>query len=118
MIQWIVKAALGPLLSLGEKYIDSTTDKARLEAGVDRAAIEADVRFRLGALEHPAFAWPFAILYGSHALYAASIPLDSFALTHGWFSPLELPGWYQEWFGLVMMGLTGMAAFIVKRRKG
>lgn len=116
MIGTIVKIALGPLLSIGEKYIDSTVDKAKLQAGVDRTAIEADVRFRVAAMEHPAFAWPFAILYGSHALYAATIPLDSFALTNGFFAPLELPGWYQEYFGWVMMGLTGMAAFIVKRR--
>lgn len=116
MIGVIVKAVLSPLLSLGGKYIDSTVDKAKLEAGVDRAAIEADVRFRVAAMEHPAFAWPLAILLGSHALYAASIPLDSITLMHGWFSPLELPKWYQDKFELVLLALTGLGAFIIKRR--
>ena len=117
MIAMIVKAALGPLLSLGEKYIDSTTDKAKIEAGVDVAAIEADAKFRALALEHPAFAWPVAILFISHALYAATIPLDSFTWTNGIFAPLELPDWYKDKFELVLISITGLGAFIIKRRK-
>lgn len=117
MIGTIAKIALGPLLKFGEKYLDTTVDKAKLEAGVDRAAIEADARFRSQALEHPAFSIPFAILFGSHALYAASITLDSFAWTNGFFSPLELPKWYQDDFELVMISLTGIATFVVKKRK-
>lgn len=116
MIGMIVKALLGPLLKLGEKYIDSTVDKAKLEAGVERAAIEADVRFRVAAMEHPAFAWPVAILFGSHALYAAAITLDSFALTHGIFSPLELPTWYKDKFEMVLIATIGIGTFIIKRK--
>jgi hypothetical protein len=117
MIAAVIKWALGPLTKIGEKALDTYGDVKRVEAGVDKVAIEADAKFRALALEHPAFSIPFAILYISHALYAASIPLDSFVFTNGWFAPLELPKWYQEYFGLVMISLTGLGAFIVKRRK-
>lgn len=118
MFNAVVRIVLGPLLKFGEKYLDTQVDKAKLEAGVDRTAIEADARFRAMALEHPAFSIPFAILFGSHALYCAAIVLDSFAWTNGFFAPLELPKWYQDDFEMVMIALTGLGAFIIKRRKG
>ncbi|MCP4410200.1 MAG: hypothetical protein GY807_21145 [Gammaproteobacteria bacterium] len=116
MIQWIVKAALGPLLSLGEKYIDSTTDKAKIKAGVEQAVIKADASFRTSAMDYMAFKVPFFILFGSHALYAAAICLDSFTLTNGIFAPLELPKWYHENFQWVLLGLTGVGPLIVRRK--
>lgn len=116
MIQWIVKAALGPLLSLGEKYIDSTTDKAKIRAGVEQVAIKADSDFRTSAMDYLAFKVPFFILFTSHALYAAAICLDSFTLTNGFFAPLELPGWYHENFQWVLLGLTGVGPLIVRRK--
>lgn len=116
MIEWIVKAALGPIVQLGEKYIDSRTDRERLRTGLEQTAIEADTAFRTKAFDSLFFKIPFAILFGSHALYAAAIPLDSFALWNGALAPLKLPEWYQPTFYLVLMGLTGIAPFIVRRK--
>lgn len=116
MIQWIVKAALGPLLSIGEKYIESTTDKAKIRAGTEQIAIQADASFRTGAMGFIAFQIPFFILFTSHAIYAAAICMDSFALTNGIFSPLKLPEWYHENFQWVLLGLTGVGPLIVRRK--
>lgn len=119
MIDWIVKAALGPLLSLGEKYLESQTDKERLKAGVEQTALEAESRWRVASLSSWAFTTAYGVLYISHAIYAASIVLDSYSAIHGlapWGKPLQLPLWYQEMFGWVMLGLTGMGPLIIKRR--
>lgn len=116
MIEWIVKAALGPITSIAEKFIDSTVDKAKLRAGVEQRAVEADTAFRTSALETIAFRIPFFILFTSHAVYAATIVLDSYAAWNGFFAPLELPTWYKENFQWVLMGLTGVGPFILRRK--
>ena len=117
MIEWIVKAALGPVVSLGEKYIDSQVDREKLRTGLEQAAIEADTSFRTSALSTLAFKIPFFILYASHAIYAATIVLDSYSAWNGALAPLKLPEWYQPMFGWVILGLTGLGPLIVNRRK-
>lgn len=116
MIEWIVKAALGPIVQIGEKYIDSQTDRAKLRTGLEQAAIQADTSFRTSALETIAFRIPFFILFTSHAVYAATIVLDSYAAWNGFFAPLEIPGWYRENFQWVLMGLTGVGPFVLRRK--
>lgn len=117
MIGVIVRAVLGPLLSLGERYLQNQSDKAKLEAGVTEAAYRADAAMRPVKMASVLGRLPLFVAEMACAVYVAAILIDS-TFPMEWLRPLELPEWFKPYFGMVSASIFGLATFerIVKRR--
>lgn len=111
MIATIVKAALGvitgPLVQIGEKYIDASVDKEKLDAGIKMKALETDAQFRASAMSWLEFRLPLFIVLAPHALYMGAIAFDS-TFPSDFINPLELPNWYKPYFAQVTVALLGL----------
>lgn len=117
MISVIVRALLGPLLSLGERYLQNQGDKAKLEAGVTEAAYQADAAVRPTKLASIFGRLPLFIAETACAVYVAAILIDStFPLE--WLTPLQLPGWFVTRFDMILASVFGLATFerVVRRK--
>ena len=109
IIKWIVGALLKPLTSLGGKYLDNQKDKERLKHGTERVAVDADAAVRKIKLGTLLGQLPLFIAEASCALYIAAIFLDS-TWASSFFNPLELPEWFKEHFGVIIVSIFGAPA--------
>ena len=109
MLQWIVNLLLKPFLSLGEKYLDNQKDKAKLEHGTTRIAIEADAQVRAIKLRTLLGAFPLFIAECSVAFYVAAIMFDS-TWPSVYINPLELPDWFKPYFNTAVVSIFGVTA--------
>jgi len=109
MIQWIVKAALGPFVEIAGLFIKSQTDKEKLRAKTTQVAINADAAFRQMKLGYWMGRVPLFIAEFSASCYFSAILWDSYVITNGLFAPLELPKWFQPQFALAMASIFGLA---------
>ena len=109
MIKWIVKMLLGPLVGLGEKYLDNQKDKRRLEHGTDRIALEADAAVRKVKLGSIFLSLPMWVAESSVAVYFALIMIDS-SFPTVYINPLELPGWFKPHFDTAVISIFGLGA--------
>jgi hypothetical protein len=118
IIKAVIGGVAGPLVSLGEKYLDTQVDKDKLDAGVTIAAIEADAKFRASAMSWIEFRGPLFIVLAPHALYMSAIAIDS-TFPSDYINPLELPDWYKPYFTQVTLVLLGITTGVGlwKRRK-
>lgn len=117
MISVVVRALLGPLLSLGERYLQNQADKAKLEAGVTEAAYQADAAVRPAKLASIFGRIPLFIAETACAVYVAAILVDS-TYPMAWLTPLELPEWFKPHFYMVCASIFGLATFerVVRRK--
>ncbi len=113
MIRWLVNMLAAPIVRLGEGYIEAQTDKDKLRAGVERAAIAADEAVRRVKLGHMLGRLPLFAAELSAALYFAAIMIDS-TFPMDWLTPLELPKWFQPYFWAAMASIFGLS--ILDRR--
>ena len=113
MIGWLVNKLLAPLVKLGEKYLDSQTDKERLKAATTQAAIKADEAVRKIKLGYLLGRIPLFVAELSASLYFAAIMIDS-TFPMDWLTPLELPKWFQPHFWAAMASIFGLS--IIERR--
>lgn len=109
MIRTIVKLLLGPLLSLGEKYLDNQKDKERLVHGTTQAALKADAAVREVKLTHLLGRLPLFVAEMSVAIYVAAVMIDS-TWPSDLLNPLQLPEWFKPHFNTVLISLCGLAA--------
>ena len=109
MIKWIVNLLLGPIVSIGEKYLDNQKDKTKLEHGTKRVAVEADSAVRKIKLGSMFLSAPLFIAEASVALYFASILIDSMWPSH-YFNPLALPNWFLPYFDTAIVSIFGLSA--------
>lgn len=117
MLSAIVRALLGPLLSLGERYLQNQADKAKLEAGITEAAYQADAAVRPAKLASIFGRIPLFIAETACAVYVAAILIDS-TFPMEWLTPLQLPGWFVSRFDLILASVFGLATFerVVRRK--
>lgn len=109
MLKWIVSLVLGPVVSLGEKYLDNQRDKEALMHGTDRIAIQADAEFRAVKIGSWLGALPLFVAEFSVAVYIGAIMLDSTFPMQS-LTPLELPNWFKPHFGVIVTSLFGVSA--------
>jgi hypothetical protein len=117
---WIkaaVEGVLSPLTKLGEKYLQTQTDKEKLKAGVTEVAIKADEAVRKVKLGYLLGRLPLFIAECSAAVYFAAVVWDS-VFPSGYLNPLELPKWFQPQFAVAMASVFGIATFerIIRRK--
>lgn len=111
MIQWIIGKVigglLGPLMKLGDKYLDNAKDKTRLEHGTMRVMIEADVRSRQLKMQSWMGRFPLFVAECVGVAYYAAVVVDSIQ-NFLWLNPLELPNWFKPYFNMTMISVFGI----------
>lgn len=126
IITGIVKILTGPLVSLGDKYLDNQKDKERLQQGTDRLVYQTDAAVRtakwnvtswLGALAR----LPLFIAETAASAYFILVIADSTWLWRhdGITLAFELPEWFKPHFAIAMASIFGIATvdrFLNKRR--
>ena len=117
MIAGIVRLLLGPLLSLGEKYLDNQKDKERLKAGTDRVVYQADAATRPAKWASWMGRLPLFVAELSVAVYFAAILVDS-TFPMEWLTPLELPNWFKPHFHIALASVFGIASVDRFLRRG
>jgi hypothetical protein len=118
---WIkaaVEGVLSPLTKLGEKYLQTQTDKEKLKAGVTEVAIKADEAVRKVKLGYWVGRLPLFVAEMSASLYFSAVLLDSFKWSNGFFAPLKLPEWFQPQFAMALGSIFGLSLFerIIRRK--
>ena len=109
MIKWFVNILLGPVVKLGEKYLDNQKDLNRLEHATTQVALQSDAVVRQIKLGTLLGSLPLFLAETSATLYVASIFIDS-TFPSDWINPLELPGWFLPYFDTVMYSIFGLGA--------
>lgn len=116
MFSFIASLISGPFVRIAEKYMDSTVDKEKLEAGLKSDALKADAQLRATSMSFIEFRFPLMVVLLSHALYMGSIAIDS-TFPSDYLNPLELPTWYKPYFAQVTVALLGLATVAGMFRK-
>ncbi|MEL6960674.1 MAG: hypothetical protein AAGL89_17180 [Pseudomonadota bacterium] len=109
MIRSVVKLLLGPLIGLGEKYLDNQKDKERLAHGTTQAALKADAAVRQVKFSHVLGRLPLFVAEMSVAAYVAAVMIDT-TWPSDLINPLELPEWFKPHFSTVLISVCGLAA--------
>ena len=108
MIGWIIRAALGPIISLGAKYLDNQQDQERLKHGTDRVVYQADAAVKSIKLGHWMGRLPLFAAETAASVYFIAILADS-TWPMDWLTPLELPEWFKPHFYVAMASIFGIA---------
>lgn len=108
IIKKVFEFALGPLVSLGGKYLDNQKDKERLQHGTDRVVYEADAAVRSIKLKSIFGILPLFAAECAASIYFISIMVDS-TFPMEWLTPLELPDWFKPHFYVAMASIFGIA---------
>ena len=118
MIELLVKGLLSPVTEIVKLFITEQSNRDRIDAQKAEVAMKVDQAVRSIKLGHWMGRAPLFLAELSAALYFAAVIGDSFAATHGWFSPLELPKWFQPHFSTALASVFGIAAVerIIGRR--
>lgn len=109
MIAMIFKLLMGPLASLGEKYLDNQRDATRLREVSKRIAMVEDTTQRINKWQYAILRLPLFLGETVAVLYFASVMIDS-TFASDWLNPLELPAWFQPHFGTALASIFGIAA--------
>lgn len=119
MIKWLISAALAPATEIAKLFIQAQNDRDRIDAWRADVAIKADAAVRSVKLGHWMGRLPLFVAELSAACYFSAVLWDSYVATHGWFSPLELPAWFQPHFATALASIFGLATVerIINRRK-
>lgn len=103
MLGVIIRTLLGPLISLGEKYIEEQTKREALRNSA--AAITERVRqFKLG---YALLRIPLFVAEMSAALYFAAVMIDS-TFPSDYLNPLELPKEFKDYFLIALSSMFGL----------
>lgn len=108
MIGSILGFILKPLIGLGEKYLESQTDKVALKEGTKQVAINADAAVRQVKLRYLLGRIPLFVGEISCAIYIAAILIDS-TFASDLLNPLELPEWFKDDFSVIVGSIFGLA---------
>ena len=109
MIGLIIKALSLPVVEAVGIFMKNKTKVESMREETKRVAINADASVRSLKLGYCMGRVPLFIAEFSAACYFSAILWDSYVITHGWFSPLELPKWFQPQFALAMGSIFGLA---------
>ena len=109
MFGTILKFLMGPLATLGEKWLDNQRDANKLREVSNRIAMAQDTvqkvnKWQYGLLRVPLFCGEIvAVAYFGAVLIDSTFPSD-------WLNPLELPHWFQPHFHTALGSIFGIAA--------
>lgn len=109
MIAMILKLVLGPLLSIGEKYLDNQKDLNRLKQVTTRVAMVEDTTQRIHKWQYAILRIPLFCGEIVAVMYFAAVMIDS-TWPSDLFNPLELPTWFQPHFSTALASIFGIAA--------
>ena len=109
MFGTILKLLMGPLASLGEKWLDNQRDAHKLREVSNRIAMAQDTVQRVNKWQYAILRFPLFLGETLAVLYFGAVMVDS-TFPSDWFNPLELPGWFQPHFGTALASIFGIAA--------
>ena len=109
MFGMILKMLMGPLATLGEKWLDNQRDANKLREVSNRIALAQDTVQRVNKWQYAILRLPLFCGEIAAVGYFAAVMLDS-TFPSDWFNPLELPGWFQPHFGTALASIFGIAA--------
>jgi hypothetical protein len=109
MISLILKAILGPLLTIAEKYLDNQKDLNKLKHVTKRVAMVEDTKQRVVKWQYAILRFPLFVGETVAVLYFGAILIDS-TFPSDWLNPLEIPQWFQPSFATALASIFGIAA--------